>query len=67
VKAEEFRRVDVQDVHLKIDENEEIPVNVGSRLLPSTFGASGSSLYSRLVCPSSAQTVLPYLRRSRSI
>jgi hypothetical protein len=32
VKAEEFRRLDVQDAHLKIDKNEEIPVNIGSRL-----------------------------------
>jgi hypothetical protein len=32
VKAEEFRRLDVQDAHLKIDEDEEILVSIGSRL-----------------------------------
>jgi hypothetical protein len=35
--------------------------------LPKTFGVSGSNLYSRLVCPSSVQMVLPFLHRSRSI
>jgi hypothetical protein len=32
VKTEEFRRLDAQDAHLKINKNEEILVNIGSRL-----------------------------------
>ena len=57
----------LQDAHLKTNKDEEISSISVLGCLPNTFGASGSSLYSRLVCPSSAQTVLPYLHRSRSI
>jgi hypothetical protein len=48
-------------------ENEEILVVLTLGCWPSIFGASRSTLYSRLVCPPLAQTVLLYLRRIRRI